>query len=110
MEGEPSYLLVQWASGSSPKAKQAVCGCLTGWLRRLSNKRRKKQDTAEGCSALVELEQCWLLLAHPGEGTFLFAYPLHGSQHRLPQGALNLPGAAAVSLAGQPCHHRGSCS
>ena len=29
MEGEPSSLLVQWASDDYPKAKQAVSDCLT---------------------------------------------------------------------------------
>lgn len=103
MEGEPSYLLVQWVSGSSPKTKQAVFDGLIGYLGRHSNKSRKKQDIAEGCSALVEF-----LLAHPGEGTLLFAHLLHGSQCRSPQGSLSLPGTAMVFLTGQPCHHRGS--
>lgn len=70
---------MQRTSGSSPKAKQAVSDCLTRELRRLSNKSREKQDTAEGRSATAELQQCWLLLAHPGKGTFLSAYPLHGN-------------------------------
>lgn len=75
MECGPCYLLVEWTSGSSPEARQVVPECLIEYLRLTKAEENRALEMLKS----TVLEQCLLLLAHPGEGTFLFAHGITGA-------------------------------